>query len=84
MNTPSKPATEAAEAINNAWSWDISLDRVAEIIDQSINLPEIISSLDKMTSWANTLQRANDLSPNGPCANDVREAAAILAKLKSK
>lgn len=39
MSTPSPQAIRAAEAINNKWSWDVSLDEIAAIIDREMSDP---------------------------------------------
>lgn len=92
MNThpsPSKGAAEAAKRIssmleadadNGVYPLPINEEYVAELIDQHTGYKELVIALGKVTSWANTLHKAHGLLSNGPCANVIREAKALLAK----
>lgn len=42
---------------------------------------QLLDCLRTMTSWADTFRRSHHLEDTGPCASDIREANALMARL---
>jgi hypothetical protein len=78
MNSePSEAAQRAAEAINNAWRWDIPLDEVAAIIDREMRIVDALH--EENASLKRTLAnfrecRGVDASPDPELPMRVLEA----------
>lgn len=81
MKTPTKGAALAAEAISNAWAWDVSLDHLAEIIDKETHCRELLMELANTVQWLDHLRKYNELSEEGPVAYQVNKAKSLLTKI---
>lgn len=57
---------------------------IAPIIEEHTSTAELLAALHKMTSWAKTYAEWHDLSDQGPCRTDIREAQSLLTKHTTK